>query len=123
MSHCVAVAVLVAYRVTLAHPIAIKVKVCLGTGFVGLCRRTLERKLVLKAEMMAVLQPEGRGHLFCVSWNQLRWNWCCLFCVNGEAMSALQCVIAQKERKDSNPELDLVGFSCCDTMQCSKLWS
>lgn len=68
----VAVAVLVAYTVTLARLIGMKVKVCLGTGFVGLCRRTLEKKLVLEAEMVAVLQPEGKGQLFCVIWNQLR---------------------------------------------------
>lgn len=45
------------------------------------------------------------------------------FALMGGGKSALQHVIAQKEGKDSNPEPALVGFSCCETMQCYILWS
>lgn len=73
-SRCVAVTVLVACTAILTCLIGMRINVYLGTASVGLCRRTLEKKLVLKAEMMAVLQPEGGRGLFFVSWNQLRWR-------------------------------------------------
>lgn len=64
-SRCVAVTVLVACTAILTCLIGMRVNVYLGTASVGLCRRTLEKKLVLKAEMMAVLQPEGGGVVLC----------------------------------------------------------
>lgn len=100
-----------------------KVKVCLGTGFVRLCR-SLEA--VLKAEIMAVLQPEGRRVVLCqmeaaeVETGAVP---AACFLLMGGDKSALQHLLAQKERKDSNPEPDLVGFNCCKTMQCYILWS
>lgn len=74
---------------------------------------------MLKAEMMAVLQAEGRGVVLCqlepteVGTGAAPTS---CFVLMGGDKSALQQVIAQKEGKDSNPEPALVGFSCCETI-------
>lgn len=85
----------------LALLIGRNVKNCLRTGFVGLCRKTLEKKLVLKAEVMAVLQPEGRGVVLCqleaVEVETGAAPADCFVLMGGDK-SALQHMLVQKER-------------------------
>lgn len=86
----------------------------------------LEKKLVLKAAMMAVLQSEGKGVVLCqleAADVESGAAPAACFALMGRDKPALQRMLAQKERKDSNPEPALVGFNCCETVQCYVLWS